>query len=193
MIKKRQQTIAEARARLDAALEKAYPGIMAQKGLGKPIDLTKIAEGDTVYIKKLDQTGVVTEVQGKELTVQVGGLHTKVKASGCTFIRRAAESDQRSASGGKRQTASFLQKTKETHREIDIRGMMVDEAEVTLGKFLDDAVIAGLSQVLIIHGKGTGALRKGVQEYLKHHRSVLRYAFADMTDGGTGATVVDLK
>ena len=192
-IKKRQQTIAEARARLDAALEKAHPGIMAQKGLGKPIDLTKIAEGDTVYIKKLDQTGVVTEVQGKELTVQVGGLHTKVKASGCTFIRRAAESDQRSASGGKRQTASFLQKTKETHREIDIRGMMVDEAEVTLGKFLDDAVIAGLSQVLIIHGKGTGALRKGVQEYLKHHRSVLRYAFADMTDGGTGATVVDLK
>ncbi|MBQ3971390.1 MAG: Smr/MutS family protein, partial [Selenomonadaceae bacterium] len=57
----------------------------------------------------------------------------------------------------------------------------------------DDAVMAGLGQVLIIHGKGTGALRKGLQDYLKHHRNVLRYAFADITEGGTGATVVDLK
>ena len=78
-------------------------------------------------------------------------------------------------------------------REIDIRGLMVDEAEVVVGKFLDDAVIAGMAQVLIIHGKGTGALRKGIQAYLKNHRNVLHMAFADMNEGGTGATVVDLK
>lgn len=86
-----------------------------------------------------------------------------------------------------------MQKTQTIGREIDIRGMMVDEAEVAVGKFLDDAVMAGLSQVLIIHGKGTGALRKGIQAYLKHHPSVLHYQFADITEGGTGATVVDLK
>ncbi len=192
-IKKRQQAIADARARLDAALEKANPGIMAQKGIGTPIDLKTIVEGDAVYIKKLDQKGVVTSVHGKELTVQVGGIHTKVKASGCTFIRHAAAEKPKAAAREKRQTTAFLQKTKEAHREIDIRGMMVDEAEATLGKFIDDAVMAGLSKILIIHGKGTGALRKGVQAYLKHHRNVLRYAFADMTDGGTGATIVDLK
>ncbi|MBR3459077.1 MAG: Smr/MutS family protein, partial [Selenomonadaceae bacterium] len=56
-----------------------------------------------------------------------------------------------------------------------------------------DAVMAGLRQILVIHGKGTGALRKGLQEYLKHHRNVLRYAFADIHEGGTGATGVDLK
>ena len=62
-----------------------------------------------------------------------------------------------------------------------------------MGKFLDDAVIAGMSQVLIIHGKGTGALRKGIQAYLKNHRNVLHMGFADMNEGGTGATVVELK
>ena len=70
---------------------------------------------------------------------------------------------------------------------------MVDEAEQVIGKFLDDAVIGGLGQVLIIHGKGTGALRKGVHDYLKHHKSVARYNFADMSEGGTGATLVDLQ
>ena len=64
---------------------------------------------------------------------------------------------------------------------------------MVVGKFLDDAVIAGLNQVRIIHGKGTGALRKGVQNYLRHHRNVLQYRFADINEGGTGATEVDLK
>ena len=53
--------------------------------------------------------------------------------------------------------------------------------------------MAGLSQVLIIHGKGTGALRKGIHAYLKHHRNVQSFQFADITEGGTGATVVELK
>ena len=72
-------------------------------------------------------------------------------------------------------------------------GLMVNEAEVILGKFIDDSVMAGLSQVLIIHGKGTGALRKGIHEYLKRHRNVDNFNFADMSEGGTGATLVDLK
>ena len=70
---------------------------------------------------------------------------------------------------------------------------MVNEAEVVVGKFLDDAVMAGLNQVLVIHGKGTGALRTGIQAYLKGHRNVLSCAYADISEGGTGATVVNLK
>ena len=86
-----------------------------------------------------------------------------------------------------------MQKTQTIGREIDIRGMMVDEAEVVVGKFLDDAVMAGLSPGPIIHGKGTGALRKGIHEYLRRHRNVESFQFADITEGGTGATVVTLK
>ena len=194
-IKRRQQTIQEARARLNEAFEKARPGIMAQSGVGKRINLANIQPGDSVYVKKLDQKGTVLEVQGKELTVQLGSLRTKVKASACTFLSKAATEKPSAVSGSRKtsQAGSFLQKTQNIGRDIDIRGLMVDEAEVVVGKFLDDAVIAGLSQVLIIHGKGTGALRKGIHDYLKRHKNVLKYQFADINEGGTGATVVDLK
>ena len=194
-IKRRQQTIQEARARLNDAFEKARPGIMAQSGVGKRINLANIQSGDSVYVKKLDQKGTVLEVQGKELTVQLGSLRTKVKASACTFLSKAATEKPSVVSGSRKtsQAGSFLQKTQNIGRDIDIRGLMVDEAEVVVGKFLDDAVIAGLSQVLIIHGKGTGALRKGIHDYLKRHKNVLKYQFADINEGGTGATVVDLK
>lgn len=195
-VKKRQQAIQEARARLTEASAKANPGIMAQKGVGKPVDIKKIQPGDTVYVKSLDQKGTVLEVSGRELEVQLGSLRTKVKASKCTFVAHGSREESTTSSISKnssRQSTGFLQKTASIGREIDIRGMMVDEAEQVIGKFLDDAVMAGLSQVLVIHGKGTGALRKGVQAYLKGHRNVLSYAFADINEGGTGATVVNLK
>ncbi|MCI7261303.1 MAG: endonuclease MutS2 [Selenomonadales bacterium] len=191
-IKKRQQAIQEARAKLNDAFAKARPGIMAQNGIGQRIDLKKIAIGDTVYVKKLDQKGTILSIDGKDLTVQIGSLRTKVKTSACTFVSHketetAVKSRKKSAVNG------FLRKTQTISRDIDIRGMMVDEAEIIIGKFLDDAVMAGLSQVLIIHGKGTGALRKGVHNYLKRHKSVLSYQFADINEGGTGATLVELK
>ena len=195
-VKKRQQAIQEARAKLTEASAKANPGIMAQKGVGRPVDIKKIQPGDTVYVKSLDQKGTVLEVSGRELEVQLGSLRTKVKASKCTFVahgNREENTNVSASKGSSRQSSNFLQKTASIGREIDIRGMMVDEAEQVIGKFLDDAVMAGLSQVLVIHGKGTGALRKGVQAYLKGHRNVLSYAFADITEGGTGATVINLK
>jgi len=89
--------------------------------------------------------------------------------------------------------APISRKAAEIRPQIDVRGMTVSEAESVLGKFIDDAVFTGLSKILLIHGKGTGALRQGLQEYLKHHRSVLSFAFADISEGGTGATVVELK
>ena len=196
-IKRRQQAIQDARAKLNEAFEKSRPGIMAQKGVGKAVSLKTIQPGDIVYVKKLDQKGTVLSVQGKELTVQIGSLHTKVKASACRFLDHAPKETKAAgapaASSSRRQSNAFMQKTQTIGREIDIRGMMVDEAEVAVGKFLDDAVMAGLSQVLIIHGKGTGALRKGIHAYLKHHRNVQSFQFADITEGGTGATVVELK
>ena len=88
---------------------------------------------------------------------------------------------------------SISRKSAEIRPEIDVRGMTVFEAESVLGKFIDDAVFTGLSKILVIHGKGTGALRQGLQDYLKHHRSVRTFSFADISEGGTGATVVELK
>lgn len=193
-IKKRQQAIQEARKQLNDAAGRANPGIMAQKIYNQRIDMKKLSVGDTVYVMKLDQKGTVLSVQGKELEVQIGSLRTTLKAADCRFVAEAAKERQPApASGASGHSGALLHKTAHIERELDIRGMMVDEAEMVVGKFLDDAVLAGLSQVLIIHGKGTGALRKGIQNYLKHHRNVLRYVFADINEGGTGATVVDLN
>ena len=189
-IQKRQQAIQDARSQLQASMDHVRPGIVSQKAYRKAIDMKTLRAGDTVYVTRLDQKGTVTAIQGKELTVQLGSMKMNLKASACKFVSsgHTEEADVRNT-----QVTNNLQKTAAIQREIDIRGLMVDEAEVVVGKFLDDAVIAGMSQVLIIHGKGTGALRKGIQAYLKNHRNVLHAAFADMNEGGRGATVVDLK
>ena len=185
----RQQAIQEARKRLEEASSAARPGIMGQKHLGQRVDAKKLMVGDVVYLPKLDQKGTVVEISGREVTVQLGSLRTTQKAASCRFLSHA----EKEKSAKSNATGGFLRKTAHVSREIDIRGLMVNEAEVVVGKFIDDAQIAGLTQILVIHGKGTGALRKGIHEYLKRHRSVDHFAFADLDEGGSGATVVFLK
>ena len=129
-------------------------------------------------------------VQGKELSVQVGGLRTMVKMDACTFVghQKRKKKINKIRVGG-----SLAQKSAEVRPQIDVRGMTVLEAEAVLEKFIDDAVFAGLSTVLVIHGKGTGALRLGLRDYFKRNKSIRAFSFADISEGGTGATVVTLK
>lgn len=185
----RQQAIQEARKRLEEASSAVRPGIMGQKHLGQKVDAKKLMVGDIVYLPKLDQKGTVVEISGRDVTVQLGSLRTTQKAASCRFLSHA----EKEKSAKSNATGGFLRKTAHVSREIDIRGLMVNEAEVVVGKFIDDAQMAGLTQILVIHGKGTGALRKGIHEYLKRHRSVDHFAFADLDEGGSGATVVFLK
>ena len=195
-IQKRQQAIQEARDRLAQEAERVRPGLVSEKAYNKKIDPSSIGPGDIVYVTKLDQKGSVISVHGKELEVQLGAMKMNVKMSACKFVSKApaeTQSSPKTLPRNRKRKESFIGKVQEAHREIDIRGLMVNEAEVILGKFIDDSVMAGLSQVLIIHGKGTGALRKGIHEYLKRHRNVDNFNFADMSEGGTGATLVDLK
>ena len=85
-----------------------------------------------------------------------------------------------------------MQKVMGARRSIDVRGMMVHEAESVCEKFIDDAQLAGLKQILIIHGKGTGSLRQGIQDFLRRHNSVADFSTADLDEGGAGATLVTL-
>ena len=201
-IQKRQAAIQAARDQINEAAGKVRPGIVSVKAFRKPVDLKTLEPGDIIYVTKLDQKGTVLSIRGKELEVQLGSLKTNVKARDCKFVEKAPKekpsakggaNGSLSGGGGRKRGSSFISKAQEAHRDIDIRGMMVDEAEMVLGKFLDDSVMAGLSNVLIIHGKGTGALRKGVHAYLKRHRNVASFNFADMSEGGTGATLVELQ
>ena len=197
-VKRRQQAIQEAREKLNEAASEMIPGITNQK-IGKRLDRQKLSIGDTVYITKLDQKGVVTAIskEGNELTVQVGALTANVKSSVCRFVSHGNTTEEikpsMAVTSTKNTSGALLQVAVNIQREIDVRGMMVNEAESIVGKFIDDAALTGLKTVLIIHGKGTGALRKGLHEFLKHNRSVANFQFADIDDGGTGATVVTIK
>ena len=193
-IESRRRAVQEAREKLQEAAERSRTGLLPGKAYKEKIDMQKLAVGDVVYVRKLDQKATVLKIQGASIEVQLGNLKTYVKAGDCRFVERARK-EQSAAKGSSRTkgAGALLQKTANLHREIDVRGLMVDEAEQVLGKFLDDAVVGGLGQVLIIHGKGTGALRKGIHDYLKHHKSVARFNFADISEGGTGATLVDLQ
>ena len=186
-VKERRKAIQDARNRLDEAYVQG--GLPKHELVGEPVRPNNIQASDIVYIKSLAQEGTVLAVQDNELTVQVGGLRTIVKMNACTFVGRKKHKKSTKVHVG----TSISKKSAEIRPQIDVRGMTVLEAEDALGKFIDDAVFTGLSKILVIHGKGTGALRQGLQDYLKRHRSVLTFSFADISEGGTGATVVELK
>lgn len=77
--------------------------------------------------------------------------------------------------------------------ELDIRGLNIEEAMIEIDKFLDNLYIQGVTDARIIHGKGTGQLRKGVNDYLKKHKLIKSKKFADFNAGGDGVTEIKLK
>ena len=191
--KSRNTAMQEARGRLKEMAEETRPGFSSNPAYREKVDVAKLHAGDQVYIVSLDQKGTVLETKGKEIFVQIGGMTTTVKADACRFAARAKKEQPERGNSAAIASGTLLEKTSSVHREIDIRGCLVDEGEQLVSKFIDDAQLAGLKDILVIHGKGTGALRKGIHEYLKNHRSVRSFAFADMDEGGLGATVVKLK
>ena len=195
-VKRRQQVIQQARDKIREAEIDSTTGIITDKYVGTRIKKSELAVGDTVYIKPLDQKGTILSIEkdGDELSVQIGSMRTTVKVSSCRFVsHNSQENTSPPATNQNRGSLGLMQKTATVRRSIDIRGMMVDEAEQVCGKFIDDAQLSGLKQILIIHGKGTGALRRGVHEFLRLNNSVANFQFADQDEGGTGATLVTIR
>jgi DNA mismatch repair protein MutS2 len=83
--------------------------------------------------------------------------------------------------------------TRKSSMELDIRGMMTDEGIMEVDRFIDNCLIAGIETVTIIHGKGTGALRAAVHQFLKQHKNVKSYRLGEYGEGEAGVTVVELK
>ncbi|WP_423407602.1 endonuclease MutS2 [Heyndrickxia sp. MSNUG] len=143
--------------------------------------------GDEVKVLTFDQKGHLLErVSNKEWQVQIGILKMKVKESDMEYINSPKPVETKPVA---------IVKGKDFHvsLELDLRGERYEDALIRVEKYIDDALLAGYPRVNIIHGKGTGALRQGVQEYLKNHRSVKKIRFGDAGEGGTGVTVVEFK
>lgn len=143
--------------------------------------------GDEVKVLSFNGKGSLLEQTGnQEWLVQIGILKMKVKEADMEYIKspKVKETKPLAIIKGKDYHVSL---------ELDLRGERYENALLKVEKYIDDALLAGYPRVSIIHGKGTGALRQGVQEYLKNHRSVKKYRFGEAGEGGSGITVVELK
>ena len=150
--------------------------------------------GESVKVLSMNLTGTVSSLPDARgnLTVQMGILRSQVNISDLEII------EEPSSYGAKKMNRTSKGKIKmgkslSVRPEINLLGRTVDEAVAELDKYLDDAYIAHLKTVRIVHGKGTGALRKGVHNYLKRQKHVASYRLGEFGEGDAGVTIVEFK
>ena len=149
--------------------------------------------GESVKVLSMNLTGTVSSLPDARgnLTVQMGILRSQVNISDLEII------EEPSSYGAKKMNRTSKGKIKmgkslSVRPEINLLGRTVDEAVAELDKYLDDALLAHLYTVRVVHGKGTGALRKGIHEYLRRQKHVKSYHLAEFGEGDAGVTIVEL-
>lgn len=143
---------------------------------------------DTVRVKSLNANAVIGSIAGDEAEVQMGRMRMKVRLSDLERVR-AAEADTQDAAP----SYERFSRPQSPGMELDMRGMMTDEGVSRVEEYLDRAARAGLPFVRIIHGKGTGALRRAVRDAIKHSPFTKSFETGQEGEGGDGVTVVKLK
>lgn len=143
--------------------------------------------GDRVWIEGLSVEGEVTGVAGDEVELQAGSLRLRLPARQVRVRRQAAPAKEPAPS------ISFDLERPRPPTELDLRGMRAEDALEALERYLDAALLANLPWARIIHGKGTGALRQVVREFLQQYRHLLEFQPADASEGGDGVTIVTFK
>jgi DNA mismatch repair protein MutS2 len=184
----KEHKLIEARRRLD----EAEPSPRKKAATRKPAKAPRtIGPGDEVKVDSLNQKGFVVELSGsKEAIVQFGIMKMKVSLDDLELLSSKAASvptPLRQATTVKRSRDENIR------RELDLRGTNLEEAIMETDRFIDEAFLGNLGQISIIHGKGTGVLRTGIQEYLRKHRHVKSYRLGNYNEGGAGVTVAELQ
>ena len=151
------------------------------------LEIDKVKIGDSVFVTTLNAKATVIEIKGKSILVELGLMKTMVSSDVC----RKTSTDNKSVITKPKKIS--LNKIQEVQPSIDIRGVNVQEGEDILNKYLDDVILCGLTRILVIHGKGTGALKKGIRNFLQNHSCVEKIEIAELNEGGDGATVVFMK
>lgn len=157
------------------------------KVLKKAKEKKNFKAGDDVLVEAFGQRGtLISKTGNKEWQVQLGILKMAVSEDGMTLLAPEKEPTRRmttvkSDGGGSRSSVKT---------QLDLRGKRFEEALGEVDQYIDAALLAGYPQVTIVHGRGTGALKNGVQEYLRSHRRVKHFEYAPANQGGDGATIV---
>lgn len=163
----------------------------------KPAKLHKPSDfklGESVKVLSMNLTGTISSLPDSRgnVTVQMGILRSQVNISDLEIIEDVnpyAKKTMKRAGGG---SGIKMNKSMSVRPEINLLGKTVDEAVAELDKYLDDALLSHLSAVRVVHGKGTGALRKGIHEYLRRQKHVKSFHLAEFGEGDAGVTIVEL-
>lgn len=181
VVKEAHHFLEEKKGSLSQELEKFEEKVAKKLGIVKP--------GDAVWIEPLGIKGDVVEkdAHSGKIKVLAGNITYTVEESELTLIEDKEKVTAESEYMGASYTIPYVSP------EIDLRGLLAEEAFDVVDKYLDNAYLAGLSQVSLIHGKGTGALRKKISEFLSHHHRVEEFRLGEWNEGGSGVTIVKLK
>ncbi|MFC7684441.1 endonuclease MutS2 [Ureibacillus sp. GCM10028918] len=181
----KEHELIEAKKKLDAAAPQENQVLKKQAQIRERAQNLKL--GDEVKVISYGQKGTLVEkVSDTEWVVQIGILKMKLEESDLQYLKPEKE----------KQTVVMTNvKNRSGHvkLELDLRGERYEEAIVRTEKYIDDALLANYPRVSIIHGKGTGALRQGIQNLLKGHKRVKSFRYGEAGEGGFGVTVVELK
>jgi len=176
---------AEARDAIEAALAKVKDGAGTLPAPEPAAPAGELQVGSRVEVTPFGLTGVVLELHGKHADVDMNGKRL-----------RAARADLRVIGGPAKATVRVnidLQPRSGSLSELNVIGCTVDEALTRAGRFLDETMLTDQRSVRVVHGYGTGQLRRAIAGFLKHHPLVAHFAEAPSDQGGGGVTVVELK
>lgn len=184
------------RQKLRQRMNKAESGMAQNAAVKKPkkeLSAKDLSLGESVKVLSMNLNGTVSSRPDSKgyLFVQMGIIRSKVHISDLELVDEAEITTptlQRTGAGKIRMSKSASVST-----EINLLGKTVDEAIAELDKYLDDAYIAHLKSVRVVHGKGTGALRKGVHNYLKRQKHVASFRLGEFGEGDAGVTIVEFK
>lgn len=187
--------VKSSRSKTNSALDKMYDNAnpVTQKK-SKYVLPRELRVGDTVRILDMGNKGTVISLpdQGGNCVVQIGMMKTKTKVENLELILEQAPPKKKQSGGSvKRSLQSNM--TRKSSLELDIRGMLTDEGIMEVDRFIDNCLLGGIEQITIIHGKGTGALRAAVHDFLKRHKNVKSYRLGAYGEGEAGVTVAELK
>jgi DNA mismatch repair protein MutS2 len=150
--------------------------------------------GDTVYCKTIGKNASVTALKDKKGNVEIaaGMLKMRVKEESLRLIDKPKKEEKKKPISTTRVTGD-TRATMQINNRCDLRGLMVDEAIIVLDRFLDDLLRSGLTECTIIHGKGTGALRAGITQYLKGDPRIRTFRLGTFGEGENGVTIAEIK
>ena len=186
---------AEQKARLKAGirnLEKASDPVNEKRTNEDYVLPRPLKVGDNVLIYDIDKAAVVLELPktGDQVLVQAGIIKTRVPMKN---LRLTDKKPKEKRLGGHRNVTKAAPDDSSVRNELDVRGMNLEEALMEVDAFIDHALLRNLNMLTIIHGKGTGVLRSGIQQHLKRHKAVKTFRLGVYGEGESGVTVVELK